>query len=289
MKPIVYALSMMMIVLTSCVKHSADYQRLKAQNDSLMRAKQSLQSEVDNYFSAMSEIEQNIEKIKSTENTISLQPIGKDLDEDQRSKINEDMAYLSDMLQTNKEQLAKLKEKLRRSSFKSAELERNIARLTKALEDETTKVAMLQSQLAQKDSLINQLGSKVDQLGNDVSQLSVDNKNKDIRIKEQEDALHTAWYVYGTKDELKEQKIITPGGLFRQEKVLQNDFNNNYFVRIDSRNTKSIPLYSAKAKILTNHPKSSYTLEKVNGNFVLLITNPDAFWSVSKYLVIQVD
>jgi len=60
-------------------------------------------------------------------------------------------------------------------------------------------------------------------------------------------------------------------------------------VKIDARNTKSIPLYSSHAKILTNHPKSSYTLEKQNGNFVLLIVNPNEFWSVSKYLVIEVD
>jgi len=60
-------------------------------------------------------------------------------------------------------------------------------------------------------------------------------------------------------------------------------------VRIDARNTKSIPLYSTRAKILTIHPKSSYTLEKENGNFILLIVDPAQFWSVSKYLVIEVD
>jgi len=60
-------------------------------------------------------------------------------------------------------------------------------------------------------------------------------------------------------------------------------------VRIDARNTKSIPLYSSHAKILTIHPKSSYTLEKENGNFVLLIVDTDEFWSISKYLVIEVE
>jgi hypothetical protein len=289
MKPVFVILTISIVFLTSCVKHSADYQRLKAQNDSLMNAKQTLQNEVDGYFSAMNQIEQNIEKIKSTENTISLQPVGKDLDDDMRTKINEDMAYLNDMLQSNKEELARLKSKLRKSAFKSTELENTIVRLTKALEEETTKVALLQSQLAEKDSLIVQLGTKVDNMGKNVEQLSTENKTKDTKIKEQDDALHSAWYVFGTKAELKEQKIITSDGLFSPQRVLQSDFNKNYFVRIDSRNTKSIPLYSNHAKILTNHPKSSYTLEKENGNFVLLIVDPTEFWSISKYLVIQVD
>ena len=94
---------------------------------------------------------------------------------------------------------------------------------------------------------------------------------------------------FGSRSELKEQHIITSDGLFSSQKVLQRDFNKNYFVKIDARNTKSIPLYSTHAKILTNHPKSSYTLEKENGNFVLHIIDPNEFWSVSKYLVIEVD
>jgi chromosome segregation ATPase len=289
MKTIFFPLIILFALLTSCGKQSSEYQRLQAQNDSLMNAKHKLQEEVDGYFSAMNQIEQNIEKIKNTENTISIQPVGKELSDDVRTKINEDMTYLNDMLQANKDELARLKSKIKKSAFRSSELERTIVRLTKSLEEETTKVALLQTQLAEKDSLIVKLDTKVSEMGKNIEDLSTENKTKDTKIKEQDDAIHTAWYVFGTRDELKQQRIITTDGLFSQQRVLQRDFNKNYFVRIDARNTKSIPLYSSHAKILTNHPKSSYTLEKENGNFVLLIVDTDEFWSVSKYLVIEVD
>jgi chromosome segregation ATPase len=215
--------------------------------------------------------------------------VGQELDGDSRNKINEDLTYLNDMLQSNKEELARLKSKLKRSSLRSTELERTISRLTKALEDETDKVAVLQSELSKKDSLIVQLNSSVAEKEQNIEELSTENKNKETKIKEQDDAIHAAWYAFGSKSELKQQKIITSDGLFSSQRVLQRDFNKNYFVRIDARKTKSIPLYSSRAKILTNHPKSSYTLEKENGNFVLLIVEPEEFWSVSKYLVIEVD
>jgi len=48
-------------------------------------------------------------------------------------------------------------------------------------------------------------------------------------------------------------------------------------------------LYSKKAKLLTNHPSSSYVLEKVNEYLVLKITDPNKFWEISKYLVVEVD
>jgi len=278
-----------LVLLTSCGKQSSEYKRLQAQNDSLMNAKLKLQEEVDGYFSAMNQIEQNIEKIKNTENVISIQPVGKELADDQRTKINEDMMYLNDMLQANKDELARLKSKIKKSAFRSSELERTILRITKALEEETSKVALLQTELAQKDSLIVKLDTKVNELGKNVEDLATENKTKESKIKEQDEAIHTAWYVFGTRAELKQQHIVTSDGLFSQQRVLQRDFNKNYFVRIDARNTKSIPLYSSRAKILTSHPKSSYTLEKENGNFVLLIVDTDEFWSISRYLVVEVE
>lgn len=289
MKPIFYSFVLVLVLFSSCGKQSADYKMLKAQNDSLMNAKLKLQGEIDGYFSAMNQIEENIEKIKTTENTISIQPVGQELNQDQRTKINEDMVYLNQMLQTNKDELARLKSKLKKSGFKSTELEGTIVRLTKSLEEESTKVTALQTQLAEKDSLIAQLGTTVNDLGKNVENLSTEVKTKETKIKEQDETINTAWYVFGTKKELKEQKIVTSDGLFSTQRVLQRDFNKNYFVRIDARNTKSIPLYSTRAKILTIHPKSSYTLEKENGNFILLIVDPAQFWSVSKYLVIEVD
>lgn len=289
MKPTIFSLAILLVLMTSCGKQSSDYKALKAQNDSLMNAKLTLQNEVDGYFSAMNEIEQNIEKIKSTQNTITIQPAGQDLNDDVRTKINEDMTYLNDMLQANKDELSKLKAKLKKSGFKSAELESTIARLTKSLDEESQKVADLQTQMAQKDSLITGLGTTVDNLGKNIENLATENKVKQSKIADQEETIHTAWYVFGTRKELKEQKIITSDGFFSPQRILESDFNKNYFVRIDARNTKSIPLYSTSAKILTNHPKSSYTLEKENGNFILLIVNPEDFWSISKYLVIEVN
>ena len=52
---------------------------------------------------------------------------------------------------------------------------------------------------------------------------------------------------------------------------------------------KEIKLYSKSAQLLTAHPSNSYNLSKdVNGQYVLRITDPDTFWSTSKYLVVQV-
>ncbi len=274
---------------TSCVRQTAEYQALKEQNDSLIRAKHQMQAELDEFMSAINLIEQNIEKIKSAENIVTLQSSNEELDDDTRQKINQDLTYLNEMLKSNREELDKLKKNLRKSNLKTAELERSVTRLSKALEAETQKVKVLYDQLAQKDSLIAQLGNTVEELGTDIEELKSENEIKQEVIKEQDETIHTAWYVFGTRKELKEQNIVTSDGLFRPQRILESDFNKNYFVRIDARKIKSIPLFSTRAKILTNHPRSSYTLEKQNNYFVLIIVDYKEFWSVSKYLVVEVE
>ena len=71
--------------------------------------------------------------------------------------------------------------------------------------------------------------------------------------------------------------------------MLQANFNKSYFTKIDIRVDKEIKLYSKSAKILTSHPASSYTLQQdANKQYILRITNPQIFWSTSKYLVVMV-
>ena len=68
-----------------------------------------------------------------------------------------------------------------------------------------------------------------------------------------------------------------------------DDFNKDYFTQIDIRTDKEIKLYSKRAELLTTHPAGSYELVKdAKGQLTLKITNPSQFWSVSRYLVIQV-
>ncbi|MBR4882517.1 MAG: hypothetical protein IKU18_01430, partial [Bacteroidales bacterium] len=61
------------------------------------------------------------------------------------------------------------------------------------------------------------------------------------------------------------------------------------FVRIDYRNISIINTNAKKAKVLSVHPKGTYTLESdsESGEISLIISNPDAFWEQTKYLVIQ--
>ena len=145
------------------------------------------------------------------------------------------------------------------------------------------KLRMLQAELEAKDVQIGELNQQVTTLSGNVSHLQEESSQKSQTISSQDKQLNTAWFVYGTKKELKDQRIIEDG------KVLRSNFNREYFTKIDIRVDKEIRLYSRSAKVLTAHPQSSYTLlQDANKQYILRITNPQLFWSTSKYLVVLV-
>ena len=148
----------------------------------------------------------------------------------------------------------------------------------------------LQEELAQKNIRIAELDSAVQGLTKERNALVADSDNKDLTIAVQDKALNTAWFVFGTKKELKEQKILSSGGLFRKSEVLSSsDANMDYFTQVDIRKATEIKLYSKDAELLTNHPDGSYELvSDESGELTLKISNPTQFWSMSKYLVVQV-
>ena len=202
---------------------------------------------------------------------------------DAAQRIRENMQFINETMTQNKDLINKLRLRLRDSNTASEQLRKTLENLTAQLETKESELAVLRQELEAKDIHIAELDEQVSQLNEDVTTLKDDKARKEETISQQDKELNTAWYVFGTKRELKEQNILKSG------EVLQGNFNKNYFTKIDIRVDKEIKLMSRDAKLLTNHPAGSYTLERdANKQYVLRITNPQQFWSTSKYLVVQV-
>ena len=276
-------------LFTACSFMTSEVQDLRSENDSLRLAKSQIEREVNTYLKTMNDIEQNLDRVKEIEGYLSLQSNSEGIEIDQAERINKNIALVTEIVQKNQAEIDRLNKDLRRSGLKIKELDSSVKRLTLLVEQQNSTIDTLLSQLSQKDALIAQQDASIQGLNSDVSALRSENEQRQQTIARQDEALHAAWYVFGTRKELKKQKIISTDGLVSPTKVLQSDFNKDYFVKIDAREVKEIPLYAKRVKMLTNHPKTAYRLELKDGQYTLYITDTKAFWSVSKYLVIEVD
>jgi len=158
------------------------------------------------------------------------------------------------------------------------------------LESKAVEIAALEEELKKKHIQIQHMNFTIDGLQHALDSIHAKTLSTERKLEETTEELYRAYYAFGTRKELKEQNILTGDGFMSKKKVLESDFDKDYFTQIDTREVDSIPLYRPKAKILTTHPQDSYTLEKNDeGALVLKITDKDRFWSTSKYLVIQVN
>ena len=251
------------------------------QQDSLQKVIEQKDNEINDMMGILNEVEEGFRLINEAENRVSVAKDGEGANRQQR--IRENMQFIQQRMAENRELIAKLQKQVKNGSIKSEQLQKTIENLTKELEAKNNQIKDLYAQLEAKDIHIEELDRTVSTLNKNVNTLQDDNAKKANTINAQDKQINTAWYVFGTKKELKEQNILVDG------KVLQGNFNKNYFTKVDIRSLKALKLYSKSAKMLTMHPSSSYKLERdAQKQYVLHITNPQLFWSTSKYLVVQV-
>lgn len=269
-------------VLTSCDYFTREKEQLTAQNDSLTVALSEKQFALDQAMQSIADIQEGFRVINEAEGRVAIQTGVEGVTDAQRLK--EDLQFIQQKMEENRKQIEQLQKKLNASGSEAASLRKVLANLQQELADKTASILALHSELAQKNFRIAELDSAVVMLTTDVNTLQEITDAQHEVIEQQVTQLHTAWYVYGTAKELKEQNILKDG------KVMSSaDFNKNYFTEIDTRDDSVFPLYAKHAKLLTVHPAGSYEFTKDESKqLTLSIIDAEAFWSVSRYMVILV-
>lgn len=277
------------VALTACENKATQEQQAQADmssRDSLLSVIAQKDNELNDLMTTFNDIQEGFRQINEAEGRVNLskgQP-----ETSQREEIMENLAFIQRTMQLNRELIARLQQQLKTNTSASsklkATLEATIEGLNAELEAKNKQIADLTTELEQKNLYIAKQGEQITSLNKNVSDLTAQNEAKTRTMAAQDKEIHTGWYVFGTKRELKEQNILQRGDVLRSDQ-----FNKDYFTRVDIRVDKVIKLYSKSAKLLTNHPAGSYSLDRDSqGQYTLRITNPQEFWRASRYLVIVV-
>lgn len=277
MKITIFVLLALITTLFSCNNEEYENHIAELQQDSLAayHALGGKEDEILGFIASLNDIEDNLSQIKEREKIITTRfNTGNEVTPTMKDQIIEDITLIDNLLQDNKQKMASLYSKLKKSNLKIAELEKMIERLANQVQEKDAQIANLQIRLAQANEqikiLFDEYNNRLEELGN------------------KEDELNTAFYCFGTSKELLEQGVITKEGGFigiRKSKKLADDFNKKYFTKIDISLVNQIDIVSKKATIVTTHPTSSYELSPDK----LVIKDTKEFWAASKYLVIIVD
>lgn len=245
-------------------------------------------NERDQLLSLVKEVSAGLNEIKNLENIMAVSASQLSENPGQRTQILADIASLKEKIQQRKAQLSELEHKLHESTINNKELQETIDALKAQIDSQMEEIESLRQQLTAANEHIGALNSEVDSLNTTVSTVTGERNAAQEASVKLENELNTCFYVIAPKSELKKHNIIESGFL-RKTKLMKGDFDKGFFVISDKRMLSTLPLNTKKAKILTNHPQASYELVDEAGQKVIRIKNPDQFWSLSNYLVIQKD
>lgn len=265
----------------SCNNDELENRISDLQQDSLSAASElnGKEEEILTYISSLNEIQENLVQIKEREKLMTTRfDKGNEVTPNMKEQILEDINLINGLLQENKDKMAALTSRLKKSNLKIAELEKMIEMLATQVQEKDAQIADLQTRLAQANEqikvLFEEYNLRLEELG------------------EQEDLLNTAYYCFGTSKELLANGVITKEGGFigiGKTQKLADEFNKKYFTQVDITVTNELDLAATKAKVVTNHPSSAYEIKGNKTADKIIIKDPEAFWSASKYLVIIVD
>ena len=279
----IFSILALALLLTSCQEKKSVpvMENNNSVRDSLQQVIDFKDREINDILGTMNEIQEGFRLINAAEGRMSIIKSGEATNKTEQ--IRENIRDISEMMEHNRELIAKLRQQVRESSVRSEQFKTVIDNLVQQLEDNDANLQKLQAELQEKDIHIAELDQTVASLSSSIASLKEESSSKSETIIAQDKQINTAWYVFGTKKELQSQNIYEKG------RVLQSNFNKSYFTKIDIRIEKEIKLYSKSVKIMTAHPSNSYQLIRdANKQYVLRINNPQSFWSTSKYLVVLV-
>lgn len=272
-------------LLASCtnVKESEEYKALQNVNDSLSGVAGTQGVEIYDYLTDFNAIQDNLNEIKKHEQLISVNKENTE-NTNKRDQINEDINKIYNLLKENQEKLQALNKKYKNSNNKNHELQKLIETLNFQITEKNNEIQILNAELGQ-------LNFEIKDLTDNLIAVQEENENQSQVIEAQTEKLNTAFYVVGTDKELKEHKIITKEGGFiglGKNTKLDNAFDKSYFTEINTKAFDKISIFAKKAKLITTHPANSYEFAGEGKVDQLIIKDSEAFWSVSKFLVVEI-
>lgn len=208
---------------------------------------------------------------------------------DRRAEVRQNLANIKARLAANKNLLNEMESKLKKSNNQNSVLTKTISQLKDHIAQQDTKIAQLESDLANAKGQIENLNNQVAETQEQVKTETAAKEQAQQEAVAAENEANKVYYAIGTNKELKKNGLLEKKFL-GATKVMKGDYNAGYFTKADKRNLTTIPTNSKKLKVWSNMPAGSYEIiENANQTKTLKITNPSKFWSITPYLVLQID
>lgn len=273
-----FFIALVLFFLAACNRQQqVQIKELKSRDSSMVKQVEQKDSTIMAYINSINAIQSSIDTLKMQANILRMHGEAK---ADPGTMIADIRAIGTLILKNNKE-LAALQARVRSTDKKNQGLVDLMNHLSQELNEKDTEIVAMQQKITRSNTSLNTL---VNQYNDSIVVIS-EQRGEIGRLKTE---LYTVYYAIGTEKELKQQGVITKqGGVIGigRVAVLNHNAGTHLFTMADLTNLHEVPLGGHRfVKLVTSHPADSYKITSSSAE-KLVITDADAFWSKSKYLV----
>lgn len=243
-------------------------------------------STLNDWLQTFTQIENDLNALKQKENLITINNSDNvEFTVTRKEQILSDIRSISLRLDENRKKLASLNSQLKNSGREIKGLQEMIAGLESKLQERQTEIAAL-------TATVNERDIEIDELNVIASDLRTTVTEKEELISTQVAEMNKAYLAAGSFRDLKEMGIVSKDGGFLgigRTESLVNDITDSLFSQIDISQLKHIPVNSRDAKLITEHPTSSYEFVREGDDKIahIEIKDPAQFWKISRYAVVE--
>ena len=268
-----------MVALLMACGGKTDTSALEQTIDSLRQVNQQQENSLQEMTTFITTLSDGMNAIAYQENMIFSNSgnEGTSLDKEQ---LKSHLETLANTLTEQRSKIKALSDSLKARGADMTKMQGLIDNLTRQLEEKDKVIAQLRQDVEQKNFSIADLQKKL----NVAMAGSAQYEQRAAKAEKELATITTAYVLMGTKE------ALTDGGYIDKRKhVLTESMPKGDFTKVNIYKFTELDIPSRSPKLLTDHPRKSYNIEKVDKeNRKLVITNPQLFWSSSKYLIIQV-
>jgi predicted nucleic acid-binding Zn-ribbon protein len=277
------------MLVIGCNNKEEELQKQIGQLQSEQASQQQNINERDQYFDnvvrAVNEVYTDLEKARVKEAQLVERTEGAEgparfTNAETRQRLLQNLSDIGSSLKENRKKIAELQAKAHTFHGQIASL--------------NTLINNLKQSLQEREASIAQLETRIQGLETTVAEKTKTIVEKEMVIDEQQRTLNTAFYVVGTRDELKKKGIITDEGgflwgLLGSTTVMTDDVDQTLFTSIDKTSDHTIHVGGKIDEILPRRNQESFAMAQPdNHTSDLTIVSPEKFWQ-DKYLVIVLD
>jgi len=273
------------ICFIACTNNNEQAQKLKdtVTKDSILLVQANQKdSEISSYLHELKDIGDNLDMIKSREKIMTLKTGG--IEATNKDSLVSEIKELDDWIVANDKKMNRLQARLKKMSVRNENLESLVNRLNQELTEKDQEIGDLQLGLSKANETIMIVTKRFN------DSIVVIKKEREL-VSNYKTALTTVYYVTGTMKALQDKGIVTKEGGFigiGRVAVVNSSIDNSKFTKSDLTNLTGLSLNGKFRRLITTHPDNSYSILTNGKADSLTITNPTAFWSESKYLVIAI-